>query len=259
MVFGDALTKAGRLVEIQLLFARQPSRTWRTREIAERLDVHQRTVRKYLTELSASGRLPIYKSGHGWRLVDGARIPIPPVRFELEEATALYVAVRRLARRSPEPGSALRGAISKLGAVIPQELAPAFDRLAERAGAEDGRLARAFHDMAYGWATSRTLRLRYRPRTGETEIEGTFEPYLLEPSVVGSALYALGRLDPPGRLRVLRLDRILESEVTGQTFSPPPAEELLDRVERSWGVWIADEEPVTVRLRFDGHGATLVQ
>ncbi len=259
MVYGDALTKAGRLIEIQTMFARQPYRTRTTAEIAERLGVHPRTVRKYLTELSSSGRLPVYASGTGWRLVEGARIPIPPVRFELEEATAVYIAVRRLTRRSGEPGGALRGAIGKLASVVPRELETAFERLAGRIDGAGSRHAATFRDLAYGWATGRTVEVRYRPRTGAGERQGLFEPYLLEPSVVGAALYAVGRFDPPGGLRVLRLERIAESRVTERPFTPPPVEALLDRVERSWGVWIADDEPVTVRLRFAPHAAGLVQ
>ena len=59
MVFADALTKAGRLVEMQRMFATRPNRGFRTAKIAERLGIAPRTVRKYITEMSASGRLPV--------------------------------------------------------------------------------------------------------------------------------------------------------------------------------------------------------
>jgi len=45
MVFADSLTKAGRLVELQVLFARSPNRAWRTAELAARLGIAERTVR----------------------------------------------------------------------------------------------------------------------------------------------------------------------------------------------------------------------
>ena len=67
MVFSDALTKAGRLVELQLLFWRNAGRVLTTSRIAERLGVAPRTVRKYLIEMSGSGRLPICRDGRGWR------------------------------------------------------------------------------------------------------------------------------------------------------------------------------------------------
>ena len=52
-----------RLVELQLLFWRNPGSPLSTAQLADRLDVAPRTVRKYLTELSANGRLPIYRHG----------------------------------------------------------------------------------------------------------------------------------------------------------------------------------------------------
>jgi len=251
MVFADSLTKAGRLLEIQRMFTRQPSRARTTREISEHLEIPMRTVRKYLAELSGSGQLPIYRDESGaWRVMNGARLRMPPVGFELEEATALYVAARRMARRSGEPGPALRGAVAKLSNVVPEELSPAFERLASRTATGDEGAARVFRDLAYGWATSRVVRLRYKPRTHPEEREGAFRPYLLEPAAVGSALYAVGLLEPPGELRVLRLERITFSVLTGLTFVPPPVDDLLERIERSWSVWLADDDPVEVRLHF---------
>ena len=251
MPFGDALTKAGRLREIERMFTRQPSRGRTVREIAEHLDIPQRTVRKYLNELAGPGGLPIYRDErHHWRLMDGARLRMTPVRFELEEATALYVAARRTARHSSEPGPALRGAVAKLSSVVPEELTPAFERLANRTVTGDAGAAQVFRDLAYGWATSRVVQVRYRPRTHPGDREGAFRPYLLEPAAVGSALYAVGRLDPPGELRVLRLERIVHSQLTSATFVPPAVEDLLERIERSWSVWLADDDPVEVRLCF---------
>ena len=52
MVFGDSLTKAGRLVELQRTFWSKPEKLWTTDGLAEKLDVAPRTVRKYLRELS---------------------------------------------------------------------------------------------------------------------------------------------------------------------------------------------------------------
>ena len=64
-------------------------------------------LRKYITELSATGRLPVFRQGRGWRLADNARLEIPPVRFHLEEAAALCAEVRDLLQQAyPEPAAA---------------------------------------------------------------------------------------------------------------------------------------------------------
>jgi len=261
MVFGDSLTKAGRLVELQLLFWRNPGSPLSTTQLAGRLGIAPRTVRKYLTELSASGRLPIYRHGRGWRLMDQARLEVAPVRFLLEEAAALFLAVRLLERHADEPNAAVAGAVAKLGAAVPKELRPAFDHLISRTDAvsKEDPFSAVFRTIAYGWALQREVHIEYKPRSTPDRVTGTLKPYLLEPSAVGSAIYAIGLLDPPGEIRVLKLERITDARLTQTTFSAPPVSELIQRLDQSWGVWLSDEKPVDVSLLFSAEIAKRVQ
>lgn len=261
MVFGDSLTKAGRLVELQLLFWRNPGAPLATSQLADRLHIAPRTVRKYLTELSAAGRLPIYRDRRGWRLMEEARLEVAPVRFALEEAAALFLAVRLLERHADEPNAAVSGAVAKLGAAIPGELRPAFDHLVSRAdaGNPEDPFSAVFRTMAYGWALQREVELEYRSRSTGGVVTGTLRPYLLEPSAVGSAIYAIGSLDPPGQIRVLKLERIAAAHLTNATFEAPPVSEILQRLDQSWGVWISDEQPVDVCLVFSADVAPRVR
>lgn len=252
MVFGDSLTKAGRLVELQLIFWRNPQTPLSTKRLADRLGVAPRTVRKYLTELSTSGRLPVYRQGRGWRLMDQARLEVAPVRFHLEEAAALFLAARLLERHADEPNTAVTGAVSKLGAAIPKELRPAFDHLVTRSAnaAEDEEFSTVFRTMAYGWALQREVEIEYNPRHGEEKLHGKFHPCLLEPSAVGSAIYAIGPFDPPGGMRVLKLERVARAQLLPTVFQAPPVHELIQRLDQSWGIWLSDEKPVEICLRF---------
>lgn len=176
---------------------------------------------------------------------------IPPVRFLLEEAAAVYLAARLLLQQADEPNPAVGGAIAKLATVIPEELRPAFGHLAARtASGGDPLFADHFRTLAFAWALSRVVTLTCRPRSRPELFECAFRPYLLEPSAVGSALYIIGRMDPPGELRVLKAERIVSVQATEATFAKPPVEDLLERLDQSWGVWISDQEPVDVRLRF---------
>ena len=250
-MFSDSLTKAGRLVELQMIFATGPQRSHSTRDLAKRLGIAARTVRNYLTELSVSGRLPIIQERKRWRLAPDARIETPPVRFMLEEAAAVYLAARLLCRHSDEPNPAVRASIGKLAAVVPEDLGAAMHELAARAvrGKEDafGEIFRAF---AYGWALHRELDVTYHAISRRAPRTCRFRPYLLEPSVHGYSLYALGHADPPGELRVFKLERVVRAAVTDATFAPIPAGELLSRLEKSWDIWISEGEAVEVVLRF---------
>ncbi len=251
MVFADAMTKAARLVELQCLFARSPHRRWTTRELAARLGIAERTVRVYLVELSASGQLPVVADHRGWRLVEGARIQLGPVSFQLEEAAAVYLAARLLVRHSDEPNPAVREAVRRLSVVVPEDLGRFMDRLVERAeGGEGHPFADVFRAMAYGWATRRWLEVEYRGANRDVATRYRFAPYLLEPAVREPSVYAIGRAEPPGALRVFKLERVRAATVTADTFDAPPYDDLLARLDQAWGVWLSDEEGVAVRLRF---------
>jgi len=252
MVFANAITKADRLVELQYIFWRNPSRVLSTAELARRLGVATRTVLKDIVELSVAGRLPVVYERRGWRLADDARLETLPVRFQLEEAAALYLAGRLLAATADEPNRAVRDALARLACVLPREVRPFVDRIAAARDGADAAFASVFRAIAHGWALQRVVRLSYHPRSHpEQLLECVISPYLIEASAIGRALYVIGRAQPPGALRVFKLERIRSATLTNATFVPPPPAGLLDRLDTAWGVWLSDEEPTRVVLRFD--------
>lgn len=261
MVFADALTKADRLVELQYLFWRNPRRRLTSAEIARRLGIAPRTVRKYLSEMSANGRLPITRDKNAWVLAEHARLEVLPVRFLLEEATAVYLAARLLVANADEPNPAVAGAVGKLASVVPQEVRGVLDRLAERSrSVSETAFFRLFRTVSYGWALCRIVEVEYEPRSRPGEVFACrFEPWLLEPAAVGSAIYAVGRASPPGEVRVLKLERVRKARLTDQAFTPPPVDELLDRLDTAWGVWLSNEEPARVELAFTPDVASRVR
>ena len=259
MVFADAMTKAARLVELQCLFARSPGRRWTTRELAAKLGIAERTVRVYLDELSASGRLPVAYDQRAWRLVEGARLQLGPVSFQLEEAAAVYLAARLLLRHSDEPNPAVHEAIRRLAVVVPEDLGRFMDRLVERAESCAGHpFAEVFRAMAYGWATRRWLEVEYQSTGRPAPARYRFAPYLLEPASREPSVYAIGLAEPPGAVRVFKLERMRSAKLTSETFDPPPHDDLLARLDRAWEVWLSDDGGTAVRLRFSGDVARQV-
>ena len=251
MVFANAMTKAARLVELQLMFSRHPERAFSTKEIAKRLGIAPRTVRNYVNELSASGRLPVLYQQGAWILVPGARMEIPPVRFLLEEAAAVYLAARLLCRHADDSNPAVRGAVSKLAAVVPPDLQAAMDILGDRLEpTSNSRFAEVFRAVAYGWALRRAVDIEYTPRTGSGLSACRLQPYLLEPSAIGSAIYSIGWAEPPGAMRVFKLERVSRATLTDVEFEEHNPAALLDRIARAWGVWLTESEAVAVDLRF---------
>lgn len=260
MVFGDALSKASRLVELQVLFARSPQKTFRTKELAARLGVAPRTVRQYLTELSGAGKLPIFHDGRGWRLVSHARLEVGPLKFELSEATAVYLAARLLLRHSDEPNPAVREAVRRLSVVVPEDLGRFMEHLAHRSQADPQHpFATAFRVFAYGWALRRVVDVLYHPLGRPEPFRCRFHPYLLEPALWGLSLYAVGFSELHGEIRIFKLERVVSSSVTEESFPAVEIQGLLDKLEQSWDVWLADEGDLLVRLRFDPEVARIVK
>src|SRR6266700_6882874 len=96
MPTSDAYNKTDRLQQIQLLFWKNPGRQFRTSELAEILNVSQDTVTLDLNGLSRDGRLPVIKEGWYWKLAKDANFDLLPVKLNLPEGTALYLAARLL-------------------------------------------------------------------------------------------------------------------------------------------------------------------
>jgi len=250
MVFGDSLTKAGRLVEIQQTFWAKPEKVWTTKDLAEKFGVHPRTIRKYLEELRKSETLPIDQKGQGWSLKSGAQMTILPLRFELEEAVAVYLAARLLTRHVGESSPAVRRAVAKMSTVVPPELREACTRLVGGVDPGIDAAASIFRTMVNAWVFHQVVSVTYESRTRGKSHEMEFRPYLIEPSALGSAVYVVGRADPPGNIRVMKLARIKTARRLQASFVPPPKGEILDRLDTAWAIWMSDDEPVEVHLRF---------
>lgn len=256
MPLTDARTKTERLLALQLLFWRNPAQGLRTKEIADFLGVSERTARNYLDELSDSGWLPIYKEGWLWRLAEDASFSLLPVSLSLEEGAALYLAARLLARHSDEPNPAVRSALLKLVAALPPSLVPHLQRLVLTISEPpDADFATVFRTLVYGWATRRVVRLTYHPLHARRPYDCLFHPYLLEPSAIGYAIYAIGYSAPPDMLRTYKLERILRAGLTEETFDVPETFDGLGLLQQAWGVMYADGKPITVRLRFSSRVA----
>src|SRR6266487_482026 len=86
MPTSDAYNKTDRLHHIQLLFWNSPGKRLRTSEIAVKLEVSDDTALRYLTELSATGRLPVNKDGWYWQLAQDAKFELLPMKLNLAEA-----------------------------------------------------------------------------------------------------------------------------------------------------------------------------
>ena len=163
MPITHAIHKADRLEEIKILFLRRPEGVG-TREIAQLLRVSQRTARRYVLELSEKGRLPVYREGRVWKLVEGGQIDLRRIQLNLDEALALYLAARMLSAYSDKHNPHVVASLLKLAAALPEAIGAHIEHTAE--AVSQRRLAPGYLNVLEGltraWAGQRRGRCMKR-------------------------------------------------------------------------------------------------
>jgi len=228
-------------------------------ELAERLEVDLRTVRRYVTMLQDLG-IPVEgeRGRHGgYRLKPGYKLP--PLMFSDDEALAVMLgllAAQRLGLAATAP--AVEGALTKLERVLP----PA---LRDRIGAVHETLVTDLVPspsapatavvVALGAATreGRRVWLRYGDGRGERS-EREFDPYGLVH--LAGRWYVVGHCHLRRAERVFRLDRVERVEPREGTFVRPTDFDALASVRaslaaapRSWAAEVVLETPPEVARR----------
>ncbi len=119
------MRRADRLFRIVGLLSHH--RVITAHELAEELEVSQRTIYRDIRDLSLSG-VPIEgEAGVGYRLMKG--FYLPPLMFDEEELAALMLGVRMIqAWTDDDLAQAARRAIRKIGSVVTERLRPELER-----------------------------------------------------------------------------------------------------------------------------------
>ncbi|SRR5579875_562281 len=251
----DALKKAIRLVQLRQMLLSQPDRTWRTREVAERLGVSEDSARRDLEDLSGAGLVPLYTEGAGpssvWLISPASRAVLPPLHLDYAQGAALYTAARLLSQQQDERNDVVRAALSNLISILPESLRPHLERLVVGLGQSEGRgnVTTIFETLARAWLTRKVVTMIYEP-PHKNPYTCRFAPYLLEPSGFGRTIYFIGHSTPPGELRTYKLERVRQAALTGEAFEIPPSFSGSDLLKQAWGVMYGGDEPAHVKLQF---------
>jgi predicted DNA-binding transcriptional regulator YafY len=205
-------------------------------ELARRLEVNVRTVRDYIERLADLG-IPVeaQRGRHGaYRLRPGYKLP--PLLFTEDEALALTLSLllareQGLAQTTP----AFEGALAKIERVLPASTRERIQAVGqtvvfENRSAHVAPPPAAVMVLSSAVQSERSVRLRYRSAHGEVT-ERDFNPY----GVVSHEgfWYTIGYCHLRKAQRLLRLDRILQVEITDTPFLRPAHVEVLIEVQRA--------------------------
>ena len=241
--------RADRLISIMLLL--QTYRRMTAHDLADRLEVSERTIHRDMESLSAAG-VPVVAErgiGGGWSLMGEYRTNLTGLNEA--EIQALFLARSPRLLEDLGLGRAAEAAFIKLFAVVP----PAMRRDAESAS------QRIYVDGA-GWNQSeesvpflpllqesvwreRKLRFKYQ-RGDDCEVERTVNPLGLVAK--GGAWYLVAAID--GDIRNYRISRVIEAEMTDQSFVRPENFDLVAHWRQSAVEFKSKlpRYPVTVRV-----------
>lgn len=194
-------------------------------ELARRLEVSGRTLRRYITALEDLG-IPITaeRGRHGaYVLVAGFKLP--PMMFTDNEALALSVGL--LAARSlglAEGASAVASAQAKLGRVMPADLKMRVQAVDETVTLDLSRPQPAADNVALipmstAAQANKRVHMRYRAATGAVTGRD-FDPYGL--AFHDGHWYVGGMCHLRHGLRSFRLDRVQSVTQLDESFTRPP-------------------------------------
>jgi len=222
---------------LQLLGLLQSRRVWSGDELAERLGVTTRSVRRDVERLRDLGYPVAASKGHGGGYQLGAGAALPPLLLDPDEAVAMAVCLR-LAAGGSVAGvgeSALR-ALSKLDQVMPSRLRSQVSAIHEATVTLTSGTPEAVVEPDVLMTLARASRDHEHVTTDYVDRSGNATRRRLEPYhlvTTGRRWYLLAwdrdRLD----WRSLRLDRMAGVTAAGSTFTPREAPDAADYVQRS--------------------------
>jgi predicted DNA-binding transcriptional regulator YafY len=205
-------------------------------ELARRIEVDARTLRRYISALEEMGIPITTEQGRygGYRLVPGFKLP--PMMFSEEEAQALslgLIAARGLGLSDAAP--AIESVQAKLDRVLPSAPRKTLAALRESVALQTGNArtnadARLLRVLGESAGTRRTALLRYRAADGAL----TSREFDVYGNVFrGGRWYVVGHCHLRQGLRTLRLDRVAHAEITERPFERPEGFDAVEYLNRA--------------------------
>jgi predicted DNA-binding transcriptional regulator YafY len=225
--------RAGRLSLIERMLFRNASGL-RAVEIAQACGVDRRTIYRDLATLERNG-VPIAEENG--RFFINRDYYAATVRVNVNEAVALYTALRILTRHANPQNPHLISALTRLAAAVPEPIAVHVNYLADmlRASPIDRNFVQVLEIVIRGWVERTRVRMWVADadhRTAEISVR-EFATYFIEPAADGG-LYLIGWDDAMG-VRTLRLETVRRAKLLDQHYEVPANFDRRSWLETAWG------------------------
>jgi predicted DNA-binding transcriptional regulator YafY len=205
-------------------------------ELAERLELDPRTVRRYIAMLQEWGIPILAKRGRygAYQLMPGFKLP--PLMFTEDEALALTLSLL-VAKESglAQVAPAFDGALAKVERVLPASTRSRIQAVEQTVAfgggaAPPGPSGPAVLALSSAIQSGQRVLMSYRSSQDELT-QRAFDPYGIAYHL--DLWYTIGYCHLRKDRRLFRLDRIREIELTSESFSPPANFHALEEVQRA--------------------------
>jgi predicted DNA-binding transcriptional regulator YafY len=222
---------------LTLLEMLQVYRQLNAADIAERLEVSPRTVRRYITGLQDMG-IPVEADrgpAGGYRLRRGFKLP--PLMLTNDEALVMVIgllAAQRLGLSASGP--AIQGALAKLDRLLPEtqraqvQAMQDFVSLGLEPVSRDHANAETILAMTSAARDATSIRLGYRSAAGDVT-QRVVDPYGV--AFQSGHWYVVTWDHFRSAIRTFRLDRVLTMEPTNETFQHPERFDVIEHIQRA--------------------------
>lgn len=231
----DVSPTARALRTLEVLRAR-PGTT--AEELARRLGVTERAVRRYVAILREAG-IPVESVRGpygGYRLGPGTKLP--PVVFTEAEALGLVMAVIDSEPSAPDSEDLVGTALDKVVRALPDSVSRQAASMREHASAAPVRQSvrpdpATTSALVAAVAARRRVKVAYRSESGR-EWEAEVDPWAVV--VRHGRWYLLCHSHQADAVRTYRIDRVRAVEQTTHTFRPPEDLDPVTALEENLGV-----------------------
>ena len=245
---------------LSLIFMLQSRPTWKAAELADALDVSERTVHRYMGMLGDLG-VPIYSERGpygGFSLLRGYKLP--PLIFSAEEATVLYMGANLVQGVFGQTyKNAVTSVTAKLDNVLPDDLREEVSR-ARRSLVVAGLTQRDYqpwepviHTLRQCIGDGRCARLAYQGVVRREDTVRVVEPYAL--ALQWGTWYLVGFCRLRQAMRTFRIERIQQVTRLEDTFTIPPDFSVREYLERT----LRYDLPYTIVAHFSASVAANVR
>lgn len=240
------LNKAERLTEMVWLYSQ---RAYKDVELAERFGVNKSTIGRDRKELEAK-HLFVQDEKGGWYIDSSDQLSA--IRLTLPQALALFLPAQKTARQTRLFQRHTADALDKLSTILKPPMTEKIVQAADKilADSENQTDTKGLERILEAWVDGFKLEIEYQSPQAQKRTTHTFHPYLIEPSIWSDSIYLIGYSEKVKKILPLKILRMTRVSILPTHFDMPTDFDEEQLLKHAWGVWYADKEPETVRLKF---------